>query len=255
MKRAVYLQSVARAEALAAQSRNPKLKDLLWDFSEEVENALIAKSDLSDESKQVLLRSVREESSVANKKKYQAKRPVVCISDQECGWLIYTLLKEFESSSKYLALAETALFIWICQHAAFSDIDITVSQVLKLTISDFNNHLFVIKINDQELPFSGGLNKLLTAWVGDSDRKNQRRLLPSLNYDKLEDIIQKYSVSLHGHEDRLTPRDFLGKTHPFPGARLSEEIRSLIDRQMKIAMASPYYVNPSKIKKQISKVS
>lgn len=243
------------ARKKAAQSRNPKLKDLLWGFSEEVENALIAKSDLSDESKKALQRNVREGSSVANKKKYRAKRPVVCISDQECGWLIYTLLKEFESSPKYLALAETALFIWICQHAAFSDIDITVSHVLKLTVLDFDNHSLVIKINGNELSISGGLNNLLAVWIGDADRKNQRRLLPSLNYDKLEDIIQKYTVSLHGHKDRLMPRDFLGKTHPFPGARLPEEIRSLIDRQKNIAIASPYYINPSQIKKQIPRIS
>lgn len=239
------------ARKKAAQSRNPKLKDLLWGFSEEIEDALIAKSDLSDETKQALIRTLREESSATNKKKYQAKRPAVCISDQECGWLIYTLLKEFESSPKHLALAETVIFIWICQHAAFSDIDITVSQILKLTVLDFDNHSLVVKINNQELPISGGVNNFLSAWIGDADRKNQRRLLPSLNYDKLEDIIQKYTVSLCGHEDRLMPRDFLGKTHPFPGARLSQEIRDLINHQEKIAKRSPYYVNPIQIKKQI----
>ncbi len=234
------------------QTRNIKINELLSAFIKDIECEMIEKSKLSENRKKALLHFLRKGTQDLPRPKYKAKRPAICMSYLECANFLYSLLKKIDSNPiKYQTLIETALFVWICQHAAFSKIHVSVDEVLNIKVTDINFIDLVINIGKKEINIIGGLAELLKAFIGEDRRKNKRKLFPSLDYSILEKTIEKYSKSIFRLENSLTPRDFIGKTHTILGARISKENRELINQQERIAMQSPYLINPFEIKKRI----
>jgi hypothetical protein len=236
-----------------ANMRNEKERDLLRAFVKYVEEFLIINTDLQKELKDHILHDLRTGEAKHIKQKYWAKKPEVCISDLECAQFLIFILKKFQSSpQKYQTLGEVALFIWICQHAAFSEVRLDINDILNIRVTDIDFEEFIIKTNRREVTITIGFKSLLQAWMGKTDRENKRFLLPSLTkISNLEKTVAKYSKNLFGIEGGLKPRDFLGKTHPIPGARIAIEVRELLDTQMEMAKHSPYCVKMHEIKKRI----
>jgi len=50
------------------------------------------------------------------------------------------------------------------------------------------------------------------------------------------------------------PRDFLEKTHPMHGARITLDLRREITKQESLILNSPYRIKPQKIKNQILEI-
>jgi hypothetical protein len=244
------LYSVARKKA--ASSRNPMLKSLFWKFVEHIEQKLVGESILPDDQKQSIILLLRQVKKRESKGKYQAKRPALCISDVECGQILYLLMQEFlKGTEKSYAVAEAIIFIWISQHAAFSGQQIKVEDILSIRIKDIDHNNLTIQIKKREADITGGLNEVLIAWLGESKRPNKRFLFQNLTYDVLEDIIAKSSEKFHGTEGKLCPRDFLEKVHVIPGARIPLKIRRQITEQEEVVMSSPYRIDARLIQKQI----
>lgn len=241
---------VARKKVV--QSRDLKVKHLLWEFLHYIENTLIEWSQLPYDVKTALLKELRGQTKNKDPKKYPATRPVICLSDIECSHMLYALIHQFLAAPKDRAiLAEIILFILICQHAAFSSVAPNIDEILGLSVLDVDTENLIIRFAQGEADITGGFTNILRAWIGPGDRQNNKLLLPNLNrdYDKLEKRIAKLSMSYLGNHDRLQPRDFLAKVHIIPGARIPLEIRKKIDAQMELVKGSPYLVNTWKMAK------
>ncbi len=232
-----------------ASTRNSMLKSLFGDFVNQVEAKLIMGTKLPEKEKQLLLSQLRGSKEKATKEKYNAKRPALCISDLECGQMLYLLTQDLSDKNK--AVAETILFILIAQHAAFSGLHLKEKDILGIRISDINHQDLTILVKSQEVDITGGLSEILIAWIGKGERKNKRRLFQNLTYDKLEDIISKCSAKFYGPLNKLLPKDFLEKVHVIAGARISIEMRRQITEQEELVKTSPYRIDVREIKKQI----
>lgn len=236
----------------AASTRNPMLKTLFNKFVEGVEQNLIEKTALPAEVKLSLLLQLKQGKQKTSKVKSLPKRPSLCISDVECGQVLYLLIDDFlHRRKKNKALAETILFIWIAQHAAFSGLSVSEKDIFNILVSDVDHKGLTIQIANKEAYITGGLNEVLIAWIGESQRKNKRRLFHALNYDVLEDMIGNCTTKFYGKEGKLHPRDFLEKVHVAAGTRITLELRRQISRQEELIKDSPYRINECEIKKHI----
>lgn len=228
------------------------LKALFGCFVDRVELELIMNTELSENEKQVLITKLRGSKEKASKEKYQAKRPAFCISDLECGQILYLLKQDFlGDKTKNKATAEAILFILIAQHAAFSGLQLKEKDILSIKMNDINHQDLTIQVKAQEINITAGFNEILIAWIGDGERKNQRLLFQNLTYDNLEDIISKCSAKFYGHPNKLLPKDFLEKVHVIAGVRIPVEMRRQISEQEELVKASPYRIDSREIKKQI----
>lgn len=195
---------------------------------------------------------LRGSSQKKNKEKYLAKRPAFCISDLECGQMLYLLKQDFlTNKTNNKAIAEAILFILIAQHAAFSGLRLKEKDILSIKMNDINHQDLTIQVKNQEINITAGLNEILIAWVGEKERKNNRLLFQNLTYDNLEDIISKCSTKFYGPTNRLLSKDFLEKVHVIAGARIPIEMRRQITEQEELVKASPYRIDSREIKKQI----
>lgn len=244
------LYTIARKKA--ASTRNPILKSLFWKFVEQVEQKLFGEADLPENQKQSMISLLRQVKKRDSKGNYQAKRPAVCISDVECGQVLYLLMQEFLKGTKRSnVIAEAIIFIWFAQHAAFSGLQIKVEDILSIRVTDIDNQNLTILIKNREAGITGGLDEVLVAWLGESKRINRRLLFQNLTYDVLEDIIAKCTMKFFGAEGKLCPRDFLEKVHVIPGARIPLEMRRQITDQEELVKSSPYRIDSRLIKKHI----
>lgn len=241
---------VARAKAV--QSRNPKIKSLLWAFVDHVEKRLIKTSELPENLKDQLLDDLKGVNSKQQEKKYHAKRPAICLSDIECAKALYFFIRKFLSSPKKNQISgEITLYIWICQHAAFSNLNVGVEDVLAISVTDINFQALTINIAGKEADITCGLRDLIAAWLGNDERQNKRKLFPTLTIDNLEKNLIKFSEGFFERDGRLLPRDFLGKAHVIAGARIPIELRKQFDFQETLTESSPYKIDTRKIKKHI----
>jgi len=244
------------ARSKASSSRNSMIKFVLWAFIKFVEERLISNMDLSENIKKELLEKLRNAKKRSVKKdKHRAKRPAVCISDFECGQILYSLINDFLSvkrpNKKSKILAEAIIFIWIAQHGGFSDIPLKGNDIFSIKTPDFNPKELTITANGREIFITEGLKEVISSYLGPVKRKNHRSLFQKLTYDNLEEILDKHSTKLYGAEWRLTPKDFLEKVYVIQGARITSDLRREIAKQEKLVKESPYRVNNSKIKKHI----
>jgi len=185
------------------------------------------------------------------KKRYLAKRPTFCISDIECAQILYLLIHQFCTSPKKFQInGETALFIWIAQHAAFSSLNIKEKKILNLSTNDIDFEELVIRFGEREAYITDGLAALIAAWIGED--KN-RPLFRKLNADNLEDAVGRISSKFLGASWKLQPKDLLIKVHVIPGARIPLEMREQLNAQEVLTKNSPYKVHISKIRKEILK--
>lgn len=208
-------------------------------------------TSLSEKEKQLLITQLRGSKKKIPKGKYIAKRPALCISDLECGQMLYLLKQDFLTAKiKNKAVAEAILFILIAQHAAFSGLCLKEKDILGIKISDINHQDLTILIK-QEVNMTGGLNEILLAWVGDMERITKRFLFQNLTYDNLENILSKCSAQFYGLSNKLLPKDFLEKVHVIPGIRISIEMRRQITEQEELIKTSPYRIDTREIKKHI----
>lgn len=241
------------AHKKATSTRTSAMKSLWNAFLNHVEKALINDTPLPDNMKTIQIEKLRSPKKRPPKVPYQAKRPALCISDLECAQVLYTMIIDFINSKKRKAiLAESIIFIWIAQHAAFSGLQLTGTEIRSLKIKDINFQELAIKIAGQELHISGGLKEILSNYF---EGENPNYLLfQNLSHDNLEDILARASAKLFGDEKKLLPKDFLEAVHVIPGLRISTEIRRQIDLQAKLIKNSPYRIKPSEIKKDIIRV-
>lgn len=240
------------AKEKAKHSRNDAYKLLLTDFVEYVENTLIKKADLPEDLKRDFLNKLRGIDQKQWKNSYQAKRPACCISDVECGQTLYLLLQKFlENPKKYSVYAEMALFIWICQQAAFDNVSIKEKDILNIKVTDVDISGLEIQINNRPVQITQGLADLIKAWIGDKYRQNKRSLFPSLTYDNLAEKIKKITQQFYSEENFLLPHDFLMKAHAIPFARLSASQRAEINYQAELIKDSPYRIRNKEIEKHI----
>lgn len=241
------MYSIAHEKAVS--SRNPIIKDLLWAFLEFIDKSLVLETKLSDEEKKQQIAELREPKCRKPKKeKYAAKRPVVCISDIECSKMLYSLIAAFNASSqKSKVTVEAIIFIWIAQHAAFSEIPLKVDDILSIKSAGINSEDLIIQVKDHEINITAGLKDILVAWIED----NQKKLFQKLTYDNLEETLTKHSLKLFGDEGKLLPRDFIEKVHVAPYARISVDLRAQLSHQEKLAAKSPYRINTHEVKRHI----
>lgn len=237
------------AHEKVVSSRNPIIKALLWAFLEFVDKSLILDTELSDEEKKRQITMLREPKVRKPKKeKYVAKRPVVCISDIECSKMLYSLIAAFNASSqKSKVTAEAIIFIWIAQHAAFSEIPLKVDDILSIKSADVDAKDLIIKVKDDEINITAGLKDVLIAWI----EADQKKLFQKLTYDNLEETLTKHSLKLFGNEGQLLPKDFLEKIHVVPYTRISVDLRAQLSHQERVAANSPYKINTHEIKRHI----
>lgn len=244
------LYSIARKKA--ASTRNPMLKSLFKSFVEHIENSLVLNTDLPAEEKKRLIHHLRQTRTRVSSYKYVAKRPAVCISDVECAQVLYRLILDYLTGKKRdNSIAETILFIWIAQHAAFSGLQLKVENILTLRVTDIDFKDLTITVKEQEIHLTGGLTEILRAWLGDQERTNKRLLFQNISYDRLEDILNRVTSRLCGSDGKLLPRDFLEKVHVIPGARIPLELRKQITQQEELVKQSPYRIDTRIIKKHI----
>lgn len=240
------------ARQKAASTRNPMLKSLFKAFVEYVERNLINVTNLPEKQKDRLLCQLRQTKKRTSKEKYIAKRPAVCISDVECAQVLYVMIQEYLATNiRDKALAEAIIFIWVAQHGAFSGLHLKVNDILSIRVTDIDFLELTIHVNNQEIYIIEGLKEILADWLGNTERKNQRKLFQNITYDSLEDIISKFSSNLYGSDKSFSPRDFLEKVHVIPGARVSLELRRQITAQEEIIKNSPYRIDSRDIKKHI----
>lgn len=257
IKQAVTLEDVyILASKKAASTRNPVLKSLFWAFVNYVESKLIINTDLPDKVKDQLLSQLRGIKKKKTKEAYIAQRPAVCISDIECGQMLYLLAKKFlDNTIRNKAIAEAIIFIWIAQHAAFSGHNLKEKEILSIKVPDINHQDLTILVKGKKICITLGLSEILVAYISDTERKNKRSeaLFQNLSYDNLGDIINKYSEKFYGSEKRLFPKDFLEKLHTIPGIRISLRLRRQIANQEELVKASPYRIKSSELKNHIKK--
>lgn len=236
----------------APRIRENKIKTLLWAFAAHVEGKLIAGSSLPDDLKRSLIIELQQAYKTKKSGKYQAARATISLSDVECGQFLYLLLLEFgKSPAKKQILGEIILFIWFCQSAAFSDVKLTIQEILNLSIKDANLETYMVEIEDTKIHLNGGYTEILRIWVDSEEIKNQPKLFPSLTYDNLEKQIDKLSRKFWGIEGKLVTRDFLSKVHVVEFARIAIELREQIDMQQLLLKNSPYKIDSRIIKKEI----
>lgn len=234
----------------AVSTRNPMLKSLFVSFVNHVEKILVLDTDLPEEEKKRLICQLRKTKKRPLKTRYIATRPAVSISDIECGQVLYLLMQAFLAAKKKSnAIAETILFIWIAQHAAFSGLHLKVEDILAIHVTAVDFKELTICIKNQEIHITGGLNEVLMAWLG--ERKNKRRLFQTLSYDLLEDTLSRVSSNFYGSAGKLSPRDFLEKAHVVEGARIPLSLRRQIAQQEELIKHSPYRIDSGLIEKQI----
>ena len=236
----------------AASSRNPMIKNLLWAFLKSVEDSLIVNTQLPEEEKKRQLAELRSFKGRESKKgKYQAKRPAICISDLECGQILYELMQTFLSAKlKSRVVAEAMLFIWIAQHGAFSGVSLKVEDILSIKIKNIDMQALTILIAPGvEIDITAGLKEVLSAYM--EDENQEKKLFTKLSYDNLEELLEKCSEKLYGVGGRLLPRDFLEKVHTVQGARIPLDLRRQITRQEAIVKNSPYRIDVVEIKKHL----
>lgn len=243
----------ALAREKFSSTRNPMLKDLFKGFTEHIEEKLVLGTALSTEEKKVLLGQLRKTQKRESKGGYVAKkRPAYSISDIECGQVLYLLIREFlDAKEKSSAVAETFLFIWIAQHAAFSKLNFTVEEIFAIRVTDINYNDLTISSKGKEIDITEGLGEILKAWLGKIERKNKRRIFQRLTYDRMEDILKRVSSKFYGSEEKLLPKDFLEKVHVITGARIPLELRRQITQQEELVRQSPYRIDFRLIKKHI----
>jgi len=236
----------------APQTRDPKIKALLWAFAAHLEGKLIAGSSLPDDLKHTVINEIQQVCKFKKSNKYQAARATLVLSDVECGQFLYLLLLEFGNApKKRQKLGEILLFIWLCQSAAFSDVKLTIEELLSTRVKDFNPKELTVKIKDNEIHINGGYADILSIWTDSAEIKNQSKLFPSLTYDNLEKQIGKLSKKFWGIECKLITKDFLSKVHVVDFARISMELRKQIDMQEQLLKNSPYKIDSRIIKKHI----
>lgn len=66
-------------------------------------------------------------------------------------------------------VAEAIIFIWIAQHAAFSDASLKVDDFLSIKSADIDPRDLIIQIGDHEICITTGLKDILLAWI-DNDQ-------------------------------------------------------------------------------------
>lgn len=236
------------------QTRNPKLQALLREFTYYIELRLIRQSGLPQMEIEILIEELRDLKGLPrhNRTRYKAKRPSLCLSDIECAQFLYQLIQEFGKEPRsQKALGETILFIWLSQHAAFSGQSFQVQDVLSILVKDIDFGDGTISIANNKFHINKGLLEILSAWIGNSDRVNKRRLFSTLNYDVLEKLLKKYSLKFLGVDGRLQPRDFMMRVHVVQGARMDNQMRQQLANQELLVANSPYRIRSSDIKKQI----
>lgn len=234
----------------AASTRNQILKSLWNSFLQHIENKLFNHPTLPDEMKRQLIEELREPKKRPPKAIYNAKRAAVAISDIECAQVLYLLIAEFlKSKTKKTILAEAIIFIWIAQHAAFSGLSVTGTQIRSIKFKDIDFKELTIKISAKEMHTSGGLNEILRAYGTGTNPKHL--LFQQLKPDNLEDIISRTSAKFYGEERKLLPKDFLEAVHVIPGARISIQLRNQLNKQAELAKNSPYRIKAADIKKDI----
>lgn len=236
----------------ALKSRDLNEKSFLSSFIEKVETSLIKKTDLPDDLKLDLLNNLRGISKKQHKSGYQAKRPVICLSDIECGQILFLLFQKLLSNpKKYSVYGEIALYIWICQHAAFAGVAFKEADILKIKVTDIDIAGLLINLNGIQVQITRGLSDILEAWMGKNERQNKRLLFHTLEYDNLEKKLKRISQDFFGKDGFVLPSDFLMKAHVIPFVRLSAQQRTEIDYQASLIKDSPYRIRNSEIKKQI----
>ncbi len=234
------------------KSRDLNDKSFLSSFVETVETSLIKMTDLPEDLKLDLLNNLRGISNNKHKSGYQAKRPVVCLSDIECGQALFLLLQKFLSNpKKYSVYGEMALYVWICQHAAFAGVVFKEVDILKMKVTDIDIEGLIINLNGIQLQITRGFSDILEAWIGKNERTNQRFLFPTLGYDNLEKNLKRISQEFFGKNGFVLPSDFLMKAHVIPFVRLSAKQRAEIDYQISLIEDSPYRIRNREIKKRI----
>jgi hypothetical protein len=241
------------AHQKATESRNNTLKDLLWGYISHIENHLILQTSLPDEKKKKQLTLLRKfKKRTIKKEKYVAKRPAICISSFECGQVLYFLMHKFFSQKrKSIVLAESLIYIWVAQHAAFSDLNLNVENILGITTSSINIESLVIKTHRGDIYLTQGLMDVLKTYFNFLKKESSEKLFQKLSYDNLEDILSKYTEELFGTENKLFPKDFLEKAHVNPGVRITLDLRRKITNQEILIKNSPYRIKSQEIKKLI----
>jgi hypothetical protein len=235
------------------KSRNENIRSLLKAFIEYVEETLIEATLLLDDLKRQLLNNLRGVLRKGHHYGYKAKNPALCLSDIECAQILNALLHQFISNpKKFSVFGEVALYIWVCQHAAFAGIKFTEKDVLEIKVTDINASDLIMLLNGEEVPITRGFADILEAWMGENKRKNKRLLLPTLTYDKIEKQLRKIYERSFGSDIGIKPRDFLMKAHVIPFARLTAKQRAEIDYQESLVKDSPYSIRSSNIKKHIT---
>lgn len=234
--------------------RNTKTRPLLYAFTKYIEDKLVGTSELPENTKKELIESLQGIVRTPRRLKYNAKRPAICLSVTECSSILYLLIREFCASPKKNQISgEGALYIWICQHVAFANVNIKVDDVLNICVTDIDIRSKTIIINKRKIYITHGLAQIIEAWIGTEKRENKRKFFLSLTLDNLNNKLVKISTDFLGIDGPIHPRDFLEKVHVLPGARISPELRSQLEVQEDIIDDSPYTVDPDEIKKQILK--
>jgi hypothetical protein len=238
------------ARKIFLKSKNIKIKDLCKSLADYIENKLINDENLPQDKKNFLIAKIRNHRVKQQQKCYNHKtRPAIVLSYQDYSKFLYKLITIFCSDSfKYELLGEIILFLWICQQAAFSDLNFQINDILKIKIQEVDFQKLTIQINKQEANITSGIAKILIAWIGTN---NKSTLFKNLNYEKLEENIVKYSKGLFGENNYLHPRDFIKKVHPLGNVRISYQIRRRLDDQILELKKSLYLIDYFKIKKDL----
>lgn len=230
--------------------RHSRIKVLLEAYIKNVED-IVTDSQMHEAAKTQMLSLMRGK-ILSAKSVYQAKRPVVILSDIECAQMLHSLIKQFSlAPKKHQILGEIILFIWIAQHCAFNDVVVTIEDILALNVTDVMLQKQQIMVHEEAVPLPGGLTNILEAWIGTEERINKRKLLSRLTPDSLGENIAKYSKKLFGDDSQLHPKDFLKRVHVLYGARIVADVGNQLDYQQKVVGISPYQVTMQGVKKDI----
>jgi hypothetical protein len=242
------LYMTSRAKVI--QSRNGQIRSVLKAFLEEVENVVVNSKPLAQDVKESYIAHLRGDAK-RQKQKYEAKRPIYCLSDLECASILYLVIRQFQTDpKKNQVYGEIALFIWICQHAAFSGHELDIDDVLNLKVTSIDFEGLCIDFPCAKIDIIQGLSDIIHCFIGAAQRQNDRKLLPSLTYDNLEKTLKNLTRKIFGREGYLLPKDFLNRVHVIAGARIPYELRSQLTYQKSRVNQSPYVISASEIKKQ-----
>lgn len=168
------LYVISRGKAVS--SRNPMLKALFWVFVGHIEKNLIISTQLPEIIKNHLLDNLRQTKKRTTKGKYVAKkRPAICVSDIECGQILYLMISDY-LNSRNNALVEAVFFVWIAQHGAFSGHHLTVDSILSIKTTDINFDEMTIQVNAKEVYLTDGLNQMISDWIDSTERNKDNRV-------------------------------------------------------------------------------